>query len=322
VGTFTDEKDEKRVEKGPYYDEGEVKRVDTPLKPEISFEDWSKVDIRVGTVVKAEPNKKSKKPCYKIWVDFGPGVGERQTSAQVTELFSMKEYHGGENTQDERSKSLAKPYPNQYDPEGKEYLVGRKVLGVLNLGSRRIGGFNSEFLCTGGADADGMINLATVSPGVPNGEWLCHDKSEINRADQPLKPQVQFEDWSKVDLRFGTVVQAERNEKSNKPSYKIWVDFGPGVGQKQTSVQVTELYNTEFPRGKKTQDERSKSQAPPYPDQYDGEGREYLVGRKVLGVLNLGRVDSEFLCTGSADANGMMNLATVSPGVPDGEWLC
>lgn len=108
----------------------------------ISYEDFSKVDIRSGTIVKAEPFPKAKKPAYKIWVDFGAEYGVRQTSAQVTV---------------------------HYTPET---LLGKQVAGVLNLGSRNIAGFESQFLLVGFEDESGAISLISCDPRVPNGKKL------------------------------------------------------------------------------------------------------------------------------------------------------
>lgn len=108
----------------------------------ITYEDFEKAHLRSGTVVKAEPFPKTKKPAYKIWVDFGPDIGIKQTSAQVTV---------------------------HYTPEG---LIGRQVVGCINLGTRNIAGFISEFLLVGFADSKDAVCLLTVDPKVPNGQKL------------------------------------------------------------------------------------------------------------------------------------------------------
>ncbi len=108
----------------------------------LSYEDFSKVDIRSGTVIKAEPFPRALKPAYKVWVDFGPDIGVLQTSAQVTV---------------------------HYTPES---LVGRQVLGVVNLGKKNIAGFESQFLMVGCEDTQGAICLATLDPQVENGKKL------------------------------------------------------------------------------------------------------------------------------------------------------
>jgi tRNA-binding protein len=112
--------------------------VETP----ISYAEFEKVNLRSGTILKAEPFEKAKKPAYKVWVDFGEKYGIKQTSAQIT---------------------------HHYLPE---QLVGRKVIGCLNLGSKNIAGFLSEFLLVGFPDEVGAVCLATVDPTVPNGQKL------------------------------------------------------------------------------------------------------------------------------------------------------
>lgn len=108
----------------------------------ISYNDFAKVDIRAGTVIKAEPFSRAIKPSYKVWVDFGPEIGVLQTSAQVTV---------------------------HYSPES---IIGRQVLGAVNLGSRNIAGFESQFLMLGCADPAGAVCLATLDPKVENGKKL------------------------------------------------------------------------------------------------------------------------------------------------------
>lgn len=108
----------------------------------IAYEDFSRVELRSGTVVKAEPFPRAQKPAYKIWVDFGTNIGIKQTSAQVTK---------------------------HYTPED---LIGRQVMGCVNLAPRNIAGFMSEFLLVGFPDEAGAICLATADPRVPNGQKL------------------------------------------------------------------------------------------------------------------------------------------------------
>ena len=108
----------------------------------ISYDDFEKVELRSGTVVKAELNEKARKPAYKVWVDFGPELGLLQTSAQITV---------------------------HYTPEN---LLGRKVIGCVNLGEKNIAGFVSQFLLVGFADAQGAICLAGVDDRVQNGQKL------------------------------------------------------------------------------------------------------------------------------------------------------
>lgn len=108
----------------------------------ISYEDFEKVDLRSGTVIKVEPFPRARKPAYKVWVDFGQDIGVKQTSAQVVA---------------------------HYQPED---LVGRQVVGCINLGTKNIAGFTSEFLMVGFSDLEGNICLCTVAPKVPNGQKL------------------------------------------------------------------------------------------------------------------------------------------------------
>jgi len=106
---------------------------------EISFDDFMKVDIRVGRVIRAEPFPEARKPAIKMWVDFGPELGERKTSAQVTV---------------------------HYEPET---LVGRQVMAVVNFPPRQIGKFMSEVLVLGVPDAGNEVVLLTPDLAVPIG---------------------------------------------------------------------------------------------------------------------------------------------------------
>lgn len=108
----------------------------------ITYDDFEKVELRSGTVVKVEEFPKARKPAYKVWVDFGEGFGVLQTSAQVTV---------------------------HYTPET---LLGRSVVGCVNLGEKNIAGFTSQFLLVGFADENGAICLITTDPKVPNGQKL------------------------------------------------------------------------------------------------------------------------------------------------------
>ena len=109
---------------------------------EISFDDFMKVDIRVGTVTRADPFPEARKSAIKMWIDFGPDIGERKTSAQVTV---------------------------HYTPET---LIGTQVMGVVNFPPRQIGPFMSEVLVLGVPDEDGAIVLMRPTQPTPNGGRL------------------------------------------------------------------------------------------------------------------------------------------------------
>lgn len=106
---------------------------------EISFDDFLKVDIRVGTILRAEPFPEARNPAYKLYVDFGPEIGERNTSAQITTHYSLDE------------------------------LPGRKVVAVVNFPRKQIGKFMSEVLVLGVPDEDGSVVLLQPSKDVPDG---------------------------------------------------------------------------------------------------------------------------------------------------------
>jgi tRNA-binding protein len=110
--------------------------------PETTIEDFQKVDIRVGRVLSAEPLQGARKPAYKLRIDFGPILGIKQSSAQLT---------------------------LRYRPEE---LVGRLVLGVINFPPRRIAGFRSEVLTLGADDADGAVILLAPERDVPLGSRI------------------------------------------------------------------------------------------------------------------------------------------------------
>ena len=97
------------------------------------------LDLRIGRIVRAEPNAAARKPCYKLWVDFGP-LGVKTSSAQITALYKVEE------------------------------LVGKTVIAAVNLGTRNIAGFPSEVLIMGAKDAQGDVVLLSVERGVPLGE--------------------------------------------------------------------------------------------------------------------------------------------------------
>jgi len=108
----------------------------------IPYDIFASVDIRSGTIVKAEAFPKAKKPAYQVWVDFGEEIGLKQTSAQITVHYTA------------------------------ESLIGKQVLGCINLGEKIIAGFKSEFLLLGFSDLNGDIILAAVDRAVPNGKHM------------------------------------------------------------------------------------------------------------------------------------------------------
>lgn len=105
----------------------------------ITFDEFLKVDIRVGTVVRAEPYPEARQPAIKLWVDFGPEIGERRTSAQIT---------------------------RHYDPDS---IVGKQLVAVTNFPPKQIGKFMSEILVLGVPDEDGEVVLLAPDRKVPDG---------------------------------------------------------------------------------------------------------------------------------------------------------
>jgi tRNA-binding protein len=109
---------------------------------EIGWTDFEKVELRVGTVVAAEPFPETRKPAYKLTVDFGPEIGLRRSSVQITVHYTLEE------------------------------LKGRQVVGVVNFPPKRIGPFMSECLVTGFYREDGSVILVVPDKSVPNGAKL------------------------------------------------------------------------------------------------------------------------------------------------------
>lgn len=106
---------------------------------ELAFEDFLKVDIRVGTVIRAEPYPEARQPAIKLWVDFGDEIGERKSSAQITKYYDV------------------------------DTVVGRQVMGVVNFPPKQIGKFMSECLILGIPDGEGEVVLLQPEQTVPNG---------------------------------------------------------------------------------------------------------------------------------------------------------
>jgi tRNA-binding protein len=107
--------------------------------PTIDFDTFLRVDIRVGTIVDAQPFPQARKPAWRLWIDFGPVIGVRKSSAQITENHPL------------------------------ETLVGQQVAAVVNFPPRQIGPAVSEVLTLGFPDADGKVMLVQPSQPVPNG---------------------------------------------------------------------------------------------------------------------------------------------------------
>ena len=109
---------------------------------EISFDDFLKVDVRVGTILRAEPYPEARKPAIKLWIDFGGEIGEKKTSAQITAHYAP------------------------------DTLVGKQVLAVVNFPPRQIGKFMSEVLVLGMPDESGEVVLVGPDQKVPDGGRL------------------------------------------------------------------------------------------------------------------------------------------------------
>lgn len=113
-----------------------------PASAEIAFDDFLRVDIRIGTIVAAELYEGARKPSLKLRIDFGPGIGERKSVGQVAALYAPED------------------------------LVGRQVAGVVNFPPRQIGKAVSEALTLGFADTEGRVVLFAPDTPVPNGSRL------------------------------------------------------------------------------------------------------------------------------------------------------
>jgi tRNA-binding protein len=110
-----------------------------PERAPLSFADFEKVDMRVGRIVRAEVFPEARKPAYKLLIDFGPGIGVKRSSAQMTELYTVDE------------------------------LPGRLVIAVVNFPPRQIGPFMSEVLTLGVPDGSGAVAVLGVDRDVPLG---------------------------------------------------------------------------------------------------------------------------------------------------------
>ncbi len=108
----------------------------------ISWSEFEAVELRVGTIIRVELFPEARKAAYKVWANFGPEIGEKKTSAQITKLYSPEE------------------------------LEGRQILGVVNFPPKQVGPFLSEFLLCGFTDAEGAVVIARPERPVPNGARL------------------------------------------------------------------------------------------------------------------------------------------------------
>jgi len=115
---------------------------DQAMSDTASFDDFLRIDIRVGRVVRAEPFPEARKPAIKLWIDFGPEIGEKKSSAQIT---------------------------RHYRPEE---LIDRQVMAVVNFAPRQIGKFMSEVLVLGVPDAEGEVVLIAPDQDAPTGGRL------------------------------------------------------------------------------------------------------------------------------------------------------
>lgn len=116
--------------------------VDAPAAPEVGFDDFLRVDIRIGTIIEAEPFPEARKPAYKLRIDFGPVIGVKKSSAQIVSRYRADE------------------------------LPGRQVAAVVNFPPRQIGKFMSEVLTLGFADEEGEVILFAPDRRVPDGSRL------------------------------------------------------------------------------------------------------------------------------------------------------
>ncbi len=109
----------------------------------IDFSDFLKVKMHIGTILRAEEFPEAKKPAYKLFIDFGEEIGEKKTSAQITDLYTPAE------------------------------LVGRQIVAVTNFPPKQIGKFMSEVLVLGAQEGDGKVTLLALGSSVPNGTSIA-----------------------------------------------------------------------------------------------------------------------------------------------------
>jgi tRNA-binding protein len=112
------------------------------IAPIISFDDFLKVDIRLGTIIDAKVFEGARKAAFQLWIDFGDPIGVKKSSAQVTALYALPE------------------------------LIGRRVAAVVNFEPKQIGKFMSEVLCLGFPDRNGEVVLLNLDRAAPNGGKL------------------------------------------------------------------------------------------------------------------------------------------------------
>lgn len=112
------------------------------METTITWGDFEKVDLRAGTIIRAEPFPEAKKPAFRLWVDLGPELGVRQSSAQITHHYTL------------------------------DALPGRQVACVVNFPPKRIASFVSEILVTGFPDTEGHVVLTSIDKKVPDGARL------------------------------------------------------------------------------------------------------------------------------------------------------